>query len=502
MSNRSKVKIMGNKIRKIVFVEPASVEHHVYKKYPLPRLGTIILATLLKEAGYEVRVFVENISGIGFEELLSADLVAISTITPTVTRGYELAKVLREEGIKVVMGGPHVTFMPEEALKFVDYVIMGEGDDAFLNFLKAYENGEELKKIPGVCYRGENGIYISKEMARCEDINKLPFPDFSLIENHKGFSVYPMMTSRGCPYDCSFCSVTAMFGRRYRFVDNEKVIREIRASRAEWIFFYDDNFAANPKRTKELLKMMLKTKTTPHWTAQVRVDVAKDDELIELMKASGCYTCYIGIESINPYTLESYKKKQTVDDIRRCIDKFHKTGIKLHGMFVLGADEDTKEVFKETVDFARKSGLETVQFMILTPIPGTILYKKLEEEKRIITKNWWLYDGHHVVYQPKNMSSFELQIMTVKAMGKFYSLWRALKSLLKLDLRIFVLRLYAKRIIAKWKRKNRPYIDYLRDLKNGIGQKLEALSREISEDIIDGIRKIINKKEIQKEMRV
>jgi radical SAM superfamily enzyme YgiQ (UPF0313 family) len=493
---------MGNKIKKIVFVEPASIDYHVYEKYPLPRLGSIILATSLKELGYDVRVFVESISGIEFEELLSADLVAISTITPTVNRGYELGRLLREEGVKVVMGGPHVTFMPEEALKFADYVIMGEGDDVFLDFLNALQNGDDLSKIPGLCFREKNEIFISKEKARCENLNRLPFPDFSLIHGYRGFSIYPMMTSRGCPYDCTFCSVTAMFGRKYRFIDNERVIREIRASRAEWIFFYDDNFAANPKRTKELLKTMIKNKITPHWTAQVRIEVAKDQELMELMKASGCHTCYIGIESINPYTLELYKKKQTLDDIKRCIDKFHSAGIKLHGMFVLGSDEDDKEVFKETVNFAKKCGLETVQFMILTPIPGTLLYKKLDEERRIITKNWWLYDGHHVVYQPRKMSPLELQVRTIKAMGRFYSVWQAIKSLLKLDITLFVLRLYAKRILAKWKRKNSFYIDYLKNIKNEIGLKFESLSRGVGEDIIDGIRKIVRKREERKQVRM
>lgn len=492
---------MAKEIRKIVFVEPAPIEHHVYEKFHLPRLGSVILASSLKENGYDVQVFVETISGIDFEELLSADLVAISTITPTVTRGYELGKILREEGIKVVMGGPHVTFMPEEALNFADYVIMGEGDDVFLTFLQALQNGDDLKKIPGVCYRDGKEIFIARERARCEDLNRLPFPDFSLINGYKRFSVYPIMTSRGCPYDCNFCSVTTMFGRKYRFVDNERVLREIRALKAEWVFFYDDNFAASPKRTKELLKMMIKTKTTPHWTAQVRVDAANDEELVELMKKSGCYTCYIGIESINPYTLELYKKKQTVDDIRRCIDKFHSFGIKLHGMFVLGSDEDSRDVFKETVEFAKKSGLETVQFMILTPIPGTLLYKNLEEERRIITKKWWLYDGHHVVHQPKRMSPLELQVKTIKAMGKFYSLWQVIKSLLKLDIMIFVLRLYAKRIIAKWKRKNKFYIGYLRNLKNGV-LKFESISKGVSEDIINEIKKILKRRDMKKEMRI
>lgn len=488
-------------IKKVLFVEPRSPDHHVYERYPLPRLGSIILATSVKEAGYETGVFVESISGIDLEECLSADVVAISTITPTATRGYELARILKEEGVTTVMGGPHVSFLPEEALKFCDYVIRGEADEIFVRFLKALEGKEDINRVPGICYIRDGKVVKSEVFPRCENLNNIPFPDFSLMRGYRRFSFYPVMRSRGCPFNCSFCSVTAMFGRGYRFMDNERVIREIRRSRAEWLFFYDDNFAAHPSMTKELLGRMIKENLTPSWTAQVRVDAAKDRELLLLMKESNCYACYIGIESVNPYTLRAYRKSQTLDDIKRCIDEFHRFGIRLHGMFVLGSDEDSRETFDETVRFARSSGLETVQFMILTPLPGTALYRTLKEEGRILTEAWHLYDGHHVVFQPKRMNPFELQIRTLRAMGRFYSIWQVLKSLLKLDLWTFVLRLYAKRVIAKWKRRNRYYIDLLRNFGDGVGAKIEMLSRKVSEDIIDGIRKILKKEERRKEIR-
>ncbi|MBI5233110.1 MAG: B12-binding domain-containing radical SAM protein [Deltaproteobacteria bacterium] len=244
-------------MKRIVFIEPSSPDFHIFSRMALPRLGTLLLGTKLKEKGYEVKSFVEAIAGIDFDYLLGADAVGISTITSTSIRSYEIAKLLKKTGIPVFMGGPHVTFMPEEALEHVDYVLRGEADDVILDFIEALEKGKGFERIDGLSYKKDGQTVHNRTSAYCHDLDTLPCPDFSIVSGletnaWRKLNVTPIMTSRGCPYDCSFCSVTAMFGQKYRFRSKEKVLMELanhRDMRGDMIFFYDDNFIANRKRT-------------------------------------------------------------------------------------------------------------------------------------------------------------------------------------------------------------------------------------------------------------
>lgn len=483
------------KIKKISIIEPRSPDYHVFNRYRLPRLGPLIMGTVLRNEGYDVNVFVEVINGLDFDAILSSDLVAISVLTPTAPRGYEIAKIARAEGIPVVIGGPHVTFMWEEALQYSDYLIRGEGDFAILKLVKAIENGRGLKDVEGIVFKEGEGYFVHPAIAQVRDLNSLPIPDFSFLGDwKKTMSIYPIMKSRGCPYDCEFCSVTSMFGRRYRFRDTELIIRELERSKPDWVFFYDDNFCANPSETKRLLKEMIRRKIMPHWTAQVRVDIAKDEEMLKLMKDSNCYACYIGIESIASDTLEEYNKKLDVDTIKRGVEMFHRYGIKIHGMFVFGSDQDDVNVIRETVKFAKEYDLETVQFLILTPIPGSRLYKKLDEEKRILTKAWYLYDGHHVVFKPAKMTPVQLQLETVKAMKKFYSLKQVLKAFFRFDFYLFVIRIYARRLIRRWTKRNRWYLRGIKKFGEEQWLKLEKRIKAISYDIWEKVGRVFKKK--------
>jgi len=231
---------------------------------------------------------------------------ATAAFTPARSGSLD-AKLVRKAGIPVFIGGPHVTYMPEEALQYADYVMRGEADDVIVDFVKAIETGKGLDKIPGLSYMKDGQVKHNSTAPFCKDLDTIPAPDFGIIQGleHEGarLTISPIMTSRGCPYDCSFCSVTGMFGQKYRFRSKERVLEELQNHRkfgGDWVFFYDDNFCAHKKRTKELLHTMIQKKLTPNWTAQVRVEVAKDPELMDLMVRSKCHTVYIGLESINP----------------------------------------------------------------------------------------------------------------------------------------------------------------------------------------------------------
>ncbi|MFQ5354482.1 MAG: B12-binding domain-containing radical SAM protein, partial [Thermodesulfobacteriota bacterium] len=359
------------------------------------------------------------------------------------------------------------------------------------DFMKAVETGKGLEAIPGIVFKKPDGtIFKNKTVPFCKDVNTIPVPDFTLMsgfeENpYKKISITPIMTSRGCPYDCNFCSVTSMFGRKYRFRKTELVLEELRRNKeggGKWVFFYDDNFVANKKRTKMLLRAMIAEGLTPKWTAQVRVDVAKDPELMDLMKQSGCHTVYIGLESVNPETLEIYNKNQTVEDIEWCIGKLHDKGIRIHGMFVFGSDYDHISTIHDTVRFAKHNNIDTVQFLILTPLPGTGCYKDLDDAGRIVSKDWSLYDAHHVVFTPKHMSYFELQSETVQAARRFYSVPQILKRAMKLDLFNVSLKAYGRSVTKRWMKSNQGFLEHTRKLTTA-GRSIETLAKDTAEDI-------------------
>lgn len=484
-------------MKKIIFIEPNPPDFHIFTRMPLPRLGTLLLGTTLRQNGYEVKSYVESVGELDLKDVLTADAVGISTITSTSKRSYEIAKLIRSAGIPVFMGGPHVTFMPDEALESCDYVLRGEADDHIVEFVKALEKGDGFDSIPGLSYRKDGRVFHNKDVTFCKDVDKLPCPDFSLVKGleehgYKKLPIIPIMTSRGCPYDCSFCSVTGMFGQKYRFRSKERVLEElenVRANGRNWVFFYDDNFCAHKKRTKELLSTMIEKKLAPSWTAQVRVEIANDPELLDLMKKSNCHTVYIGLESVNPLTLKAYNKKQSVEDITNCIKALHKKGIRIHGMFVFGSDQDTTDTIEETVRFAKKNDLDSVQFLILTPLPGTKCYRDLDKEGRIITKDWSLYDAHHVVYEPKLMSYYDLQSETMRATKEFYSIPQIVRRAVKFDLFNVSIKTYGHNLTKKWIKKNQYFLEYTKALTSA-GKTIELAAKKTAEDVKEKFKQL------------
>ncbi|MCX7643061.1 MAG: B12-binding domain-containing radical SAM protein, partial [Armatimonadetes bacterium] len=408
---------------RVVMVEPRSSRFHVFNFVKLPRLGLPILGAVLKRHGYDVTIFCEDLAPIDWDEAAKADIAFISTITCTAPRAYEIAHFFKERNIPVVMGGPHPTFLPQDSLKHSDFVVRGEGEETAVELLEALNNGSKPHNVKGVSFWDEGEIAHNPPRPLIRDLDSLPFPDLSLIRGKEKISVTPILTSRGCPYDCTFCSVTQMFGHKFRQRSVENVMEELRFLKPKSVFFYDDIFNADSERMASLLEMMLREGITPDWSAQCHTHlILKQRDLIPLMKRSGCFALYLGFESINPKTLKEYRKRQTVEEIREAIRLLHQHGILVHGMFVFGADTDDLATFKETVKFALRNRIDTAQFLVLTPVPGTQLFKRLESEGRILTRDWRHYDGHHVVFKPAKMSPVTLQLAAIKAMKVFYSL--------------------------------------------------------------------------------
>ena len=453
-------------IKKISFIEAGSPGLHIFSKFPIPRLGAVLLSTILRERGYEVKVFIEDVAEPDWSFIESSDLVCISTITSTAIKAYGIGKRIKALDIPVIMGGAHPTFLPDEALEYADFIIRGEGEHALVELLAYLENGTPaLTGIKGLSYRNKDSRNVHNPSPEfIQDLDSLPEPDFSLVHNWHPSNTYPVSTSRGCPYDCKFCSVIRMFGRRCRFKSVEASLMELRyatsVSRATK-FIVDDNFSADKMRSKEILRGMLAEGIKTRWSAQVRADVAADTELLRLMADSGCHTLHIGFESINPTTLEAYNKKQNREDIVSCIRAVRDHGIHIHGMFVLGADSDDIRTIEKTADFAAAFEIDTVQIMILTPLPGTPLYHDMMKSGRLLHRDWSKYDVQHVVFRPRLMSPTTLQIETLRAMGRFYSWKYIFKHLARLDFHYAAIGIFGKTTVNKTLKASAAYLDDL-----------------------------------------
>jgi radical SAM superfamily enzyme YgiQ (UPF0313 family) len=447
---------------RICLIEPRSPSYHVFSEYKLPRLGLPLIGAVLKNLGHDVIIFCEEITSLDLKEVLGSDLVGISTTTSTAPGAYVIADKIRAKNssIPIVIGGVHASFLPEEALLHADYVVRKEGEQTIAELIEYLENDSiPLSKILGLSYHDGAKICHNPDRPPLLDLDSLPFPDLGLVVGNEKVRITPIATSRGCPFDCSFCSVTTFWGKKYRFRSTENVIQEIREKKPQQVLFYDDNFTANISRTKNLLNVMIKEGITPAWSAQARTDVARDKELLGLMKKSGCFLLQLGLESINPETLKIYNKHQEVKDIIESIKTLRKFGIRAHGMFVFGSDGDDVQTIYDTARFALHNKIFTVQFLVLTPLPGSKLYSELDSQGRIYTKDWALYDGHKVVFEPAKMAVYQLQKASFKAMKKFYSWWQCAKLFISFR---FVSWYFRSRVgyktVKKWWKKNKYFV--------------------------------------------
>ena len=463
----------------VVFIEPLSTLTNVFDKFmSIPMLGPLYLATIADKAGYNVSILNENIlrRKVMKEELENVDILCMSCMTATVDRG----KIIAEEYKKLrdslgreswtIIGGIHASMIPEDVVDHFDQVFIGEAEEKILDLL----SGKDRSKI----VKGN----------RIANLDSTPIPDFKLLKNWQSMRAWPVMTSRGCPYDCTFCSVTAMFGQSYRVKSVERVLEEVNSYDHNWFFFVDDHFIVRKKRTNKILDAFEEQKLKLRWSCQVRTELGRDPDLVKKMRRNGCRSVYVGFESINPKSLEEMNKRQTPEDIRQSIKVFRKSDINIHGMFMFGSDSEDKDIFKSTSDFCRKSGINTVQYMIMTPLPGTVLYKQLEKAGRLLHKKWEYYDAMHVVFQPKNFSTVELQKGMIDCYSDFYSYTNAFNdglnllfnALVAMCKRIYsraylpspipaIMKIAGKHIVKSWVVNNKSYLDYLKIMNRPMG---------------------------------
>ena len=455
----------------ILFVEPRGAKSSILENsIQHPLLGPLYMATQLKQAGYNVKVLKENLVDESnlINELILADILILTLLTTSALRGYEIAQTYRKlhnnDGW-IIAGGIHVSCNPEEALPFVDQVVIGEGPPIIKRLVDRRIAGRIVTSSP------------------VEDLNSLPIPDLSLLINYRKLRLIPIMTSLGCPHGCAFCCVTKMYGRKYRFQDPDKTVTELKNHfqllGRKRVFFYDDNFCANKKISLELFDKIEKNNLNFLWVCQVRADLAKDDAFVKRMADVGCRRVFIGFESINDKTLNDLQKNISLNEIESAIEVFHKYGIAIHGMFILGSDHDDHDVFDNTANFCIQRGIESAQFLSITPFPGTEFWDKLDKS-RLIYKSLDELDGFHVTVLPKQMTEHEMMQGILYTHEKMYSWQRIFHQIIR-DLKFvllsknrslsykilklvnnlkrnFIFRL----IIARWKNNHREYHEYLK----------------------------------------
>ena len=399
----------------IKLVQPGMIKRPMdtdLKLHMAPPLGLLTVANILR-GEHRVVLENENIEPVHYDD--HPDLVGISVTVDTLPHAMQIAKRFRKRGAKVIAGGIHVTTayetIPENAF---DALCIGAAEGTWPDIVRDAENGC-LKKI-----------YKCSGKLRGEDIVS---PAYDMIDRGKYLYTSVIHTSRGCPFRCDFCYNSA---KSHHFVNRPipDVLREIRQAGTRHIMFIDDNFAGNPKWTKEFLKAILPMKLK--WQAAVSINAAKDGALLDLMRKSGCQSLFIGFESINPESVQNVHKVQnSTREYEQAIEAIHRRGIMINGSFVFGLDGDTPETFDATVDWIVKNRIETVTSHILTPYPGTALYARMRDAGRITSHDLSLYNTAHVVFKPQGMTAEELYKGYLHVYDSVYSLKNIFRRLPK-----------------------------------------------------------------------
>ena len=416
-------------MKKLLLINPVSRRSgYLLSKFStFPPLSLAYVAAVTP-SNWEVKIVDENFDKFVFEE---ADLVGITAFTSNVNRAYEISRMYRERKIKVVIGGIHASMLPDESLQFVDAVMVGEVEGVWERVIKDFENNQL------------SSMYIGLQI----DLTKFKItPRHDLL--HPDYFWHSVQTSRGCPFNCYFCSVSKHLGKAYRQRKVQDVLEELEGIKSEYITFVDDNLIGyspeSKNRAMELFNGMTQRRLRKKWWMQTSINAADDERMIELAAQSGCMYVFIGFETISQGMLKDMKKginlKIGVENYKKVVDKFRKYGIGVLGAFIIGNDYESPTYYKALAKFLVYSGIDIVQISILTPLPGTQLMEQMQREGRLIYQNfphdWDKYRFSYMVHQPQGAEIDTVYIGNNYIKNRIYSFptyqYRMIKSFLNL----------------------------------------------------------------------
>jgi radical SAM superfamily enzyme YgiQ (UPF0313 family) len=386
-------------------------------------LGLLVLGAATP-AEWEVTVVDENVAVPDYAAMPRPDLVGITAFTSQVNRAYQVAAEFRGRGVPVVMGGIHATLRLEEALPRVDSVVTGEADLIWPQVLDDARRGD-LKRV-----------YVGGPV----DLAKMPQARHDLLPS--GYALGSIQTTRGCPLNCSFCSVSAFNGREYRQRPIDHVVREFKTIRENLVLIVDDNLigtrAEHIERAKDLFRAMIRADLRKEWIAQVTINLGDDDELMKLAVQSGCKAVFIGFESPSADGLEEVRKGfnvRRVHDFKAAVERMHRQKILVVGSFIMGLDRDRRGIGRQIADASSRYGVDVLNAMFLTPLPGTGLWEEMESQGRIAAnrfpEDWQYYTLLFPVARYKNLSWAEMLHEMDTCDGRFFSRRRVFRRLLR-----------------------------------------------------------------------
>lgn len=397
---------------KVLLVQPSRVQPDgsVYKNRTRWLLGmTLPYVAALSPPGVDVAIKDDLYEEIDFNE--PCDLVGLTCMSHQASRAYQIADEFRKRGKPVVMGGFHVTLAPDEALQHADAVVVGEAEKVWTKVLEDAASGTL------------QGRYQSLALS---DLKALPIPRYDLLDLRRyKIPNLPAQTTRGCPYACSYCEVTQVYGAKFRYRPPEEVVEEVktlmRLGNRKFVYFVDDIFNAHRKHAFAVMEGLKKLKV--RWTCLCTANVGDDEEMLDLMRASGCLHINIGMESVSVDSLKSVNKKQNhVDQYKKQFAAIRKRGIEFSLNVMFGLDGDTKDTFDATVDLLIEYKAPISFMFILSPRVGLKIRDELMAENRIDHSDWDRYHSYEVVFEPKNMTRKELEDGFWRAQRRFYSL--------------------------------------------------------------------------------
>lgn len=436
---------------KVTLINPAQPT-----RYPQPPVGLALIAAILEREGYPVTILDANALGLQPEEVVprvtDADVVGLTAMTPTVGTAIGIARHLKQANpdLIIILGGAHATLLPEETLATapeIDVVVKGEGEETIIELLQALEDKQPLDNISGISYRTNGKIISTTTRFANVDMDSLPYLAYHLLPLRK-YKPHPphgralpfaaIVTSRGCPYHCAYCS-KPIFGNKFRAQSPKRVVEEVAYLKGKFavkeIAFYDDVFTLNKKRAYAIADGIIKKGLRIHWTCETRVNLV-DKELLRRIKQAGSYAIAYGIESASPEILNTLSKDITLEQVEKAVHASSEVGLQTIGYFMIGSPGESPETISQTIQFAKKLKLDFAQFSVTTPFPGTELYDLyLATGGDNIPWENFVYAGagRQIIPIGSQLNSSDLQYWTRRAYREFYLrpayLWQRIRQL-------------------------------------------------------------------------